>query len=222
MSAGEGDLAAGTPLDAPAGRPYVGRMRAHSFLALLATGILGCGGNAAVSSGTTSTGAAASSTGCPASAPAEGSSCPKPDLRCSFGDSVTADCRDVYACTTRGWYKPPSQCDGTPDACAADQPIGQDCSGSHGMACLQNGTSLCLCSECPEGDGAGAPCHETPAMWSCARPPNAPCPAVIPNDGTPCSAEGASCTYGFPCVRSGGKAACQSGVWTWQSIYCQG
>lgn len=198
-------------------------MRIPSFLVLVAIGALGCSGDPAASPSGTSTAASTSPSGCPLAAPAEGSACPKVAVGCSYGDSPTADCRDEVVCGAGGWSKRPSECNGTPEACAAGVADGAECAASKGAACLGDGGRLCVCSAC-EGS-AGAMCTEQPQtwLWTCKGAPPAPCPAEVPNDGTACAADGAECSYGYPCHGGRGViAVCMSGAWVWQAKACPG
>jgi hypothetical protein len=79
------------------------------------------------------------------------------------------------------------------------------------------GNSFCYC-----GCGGG-PCG-LPFQWQCADPPTTPgCPAIVPNDGTPCSSQGLQCTYGNVCTSAGALVNCINGLWTWDTaIACGG
>jgi hypothetical protein len=74
--------------------------------------------------------------------------------------------------------------------------------------------TICICAEC-----AGL-CQVPPLHWQCNPPPVMPCPAAVPNEGSPCTMNGLSCTYGNPCSTSGAQAQCMNGVWAWVAVAC--
>jgi hypothetical protein len=210
----------------------------------LSLALAGCGGNVAVGGGTTTTkttpsttsttgaggagagghaagghaaggsGAGGQATDCPATPPGPGASCSKAHLRCTYGDSALPECRATYFCEGSTWAAAANDCPEAP-ACTDGQTNGVACDGSDGARCLRSGTTICICSMCPEGM-----CHAPPSSWSCALAPGSPCPPLVPNDGSACSVEGAYCSYGFPCGGSGAVADCTAGAWVWAQIGC--
>jgi hypothetical protein len=105
-----------------------------------------------------------------------------------------------------------------PGACGPTEPTqGTTCMGSVGSdtVCVY-GATMCLCG-C-----AGGFCG-MPFTWSCSAPPtNSGCPAVVPNDGTACAAEGVECAYGDPCTATGSIVDCTKGVWKWNTMIACG
>jgi hypothetical protein len=171
----------------------------------------------------TSTSSTAGPSGCPVALPADGAACPKESLGCSYGDSPTADCRDEVTCTSAGWHRLTSQCNGTPDACTASVAEKVACDDAKRAACLGAGDVLCVCSTCEGSSGAMCNAVDATWRWACVAPPAAPSPAALPNDGTACGAEGALCSYGFPCHGFRGVlAVCEAGAWVWQGRGCPG
>jgi hypothetical protein len=79
------------------------------------------------------------------------------------------------------------------------------------------GDTICYC-------GCGGGLCADPVDWLCSAPPaGGGCPAIAPNDGTACSAEGASCLYGSACTPSFAEVNCTSGRWVWNlMIACAG
>lgn len=195
-------------------------MRVLSFLGLAAmVAAIGCGSNVVTGAGGNGTGGGDGSGGsngtggnspCPAAEPSSGKApCSTPDFRCTYGDSVPPECRHEWICTGGFWTTTKDVCiEPPPDVCGGAEPAtGSMCNGFDGAVCTY-GDDICLCSAC-----SGGPCMMN-AAWSCAKPP-AGCPAVVPNDGSPCSQPGADCTYGFPCGNSGAHVKCAGGLWKW-------
>jgi hypothetical protein len=201
------------------------------LLAPLALATAACGGNVAVGSngaggghpstttgttttgatttGTTTTGGGGASGGCPAAEPS-GGPCATAGLRCTYGDSVRPECRSDWTCSGGAWTTTKGVCIAPPPGhCPDASPAGASCGGRDGDVCTY-GTTLCVCSQCPTG-----PCMAPPPKWSCAAAPAGACPPSAPNDGTPCDAPGAHCSYGFPCGGSGAVVDCKDGRWTW-------
>lgn len=195
----------------------------------------GCGGDASVepsggaggstSSATTGTSASSGTTGststsgaggagggaesgCPVGEPVAAGACSTEGLRCSYGDSVVPACRRGYRCQEGAWQADGGGCgDGPPD-CGITDPQGATCDVQSAL-CV-SGTSFCVCGPC-----GGAGCPDPPWGWSCAGVSGDPsCPAVIPNDGTACSVEGADCFYGVMCA-SDRSITCVGGTWVW-------
>ena len=197
------------------------------------------GGASGTSTGTgaagtsTSTGAAGTSTStgtgtstgtssgsgspCPAAEP-QGGACSLEGFRCTYGDSVRADCRSAVTCMGGMWVGETTACSmSTVCNQFKTPPAGQACDPSAAQFCVI-GDTLCGCSQCLEG-----PCMAGPVTWQCAGPPSTPgCPPVIPNDGSPCTSPGVLCSYGYPCGGSGANAACKDGLWRWTGQLCAG
>jgi hypothetical protein len=190
------------------------------------TGSAGAGGGGVGSTGAGASGPGPTSTGtggptdpCPAVQP-QGGACSAPEgFRCSYGDSVRPDCRSAVVCTSGQWLATISIC-AQPLLCPKPSapPAGADCTGDEGAFCAY-GDTVCGCSAC-----LGGPCMVPPILWQCNGPPTGPgCPAVVPNDGTPCNTPGAECSYGFICTSAGALAICQGGLWLWSSmVACEG
>src|SRR5262249_41252874 len=149
------------------------------------------------------------------SQPVEGSLCNIPtNYFCTYGDSVRPDCRTAWTCSDGGsWFQTQSTClEPPPGECPGVQPSAQSVCPSQGDVGTYGGT-ICLCGAC-----AGGPCMLPPAKWQCAPPPStAGCPPVVPNGGSACSADGLTCTYGFPCSSTGVQVTCMFGAWQWRT-----
>jgi hypothetical protein len=83
-----------------------------------------------------------------------------------------------------------------------------------GTACWYGDGTRCLCNACQGGTEFPICRTINPPQWFCQQPA-AGCPAVIPQAGTPCSADGASC--GADCDL---QVLCQGGVWQWLKGSC--
>ena len=189
------------------------------------TGGSGSGGNGTTGAGAGATGSGAGTTTAPSGWPRPRSPAAAPcagfpaGLRCTYGDSVQPECRDVMTCLNGQWLadKTGATCaPPAPGACPGGPAAGQVC-GTQGLVCTYADT-FCLCDEC-----AGGPCMAPPTTWQCASPPaTAGCPAAVPNDGTPCGAEALMCTYGFPCTPTGAVVGCAGGAWKWNTMIACG
>jgi hypothetical protein len=173
----------------------------------------GSGGATGGSGGATGGTGGTSPSGCPASAPA-GQPCTTPDLRCTYGDSVRPECRNEWICNGGTWVTTKALCLAAPPGeCTTTVPTDGTVCTTDGTVCDYPDGTLCLCNACSTG-----PCAAPPPKWECTPPPTGPgCPAIVPNDGSPCSApEGTQCTYGIPCGPSGAIATCTNGAWLWE------
>jgi hypothetical protein len=195
-------------------------------------GLAACGGNVVAEGtggdGTGGNGTGANGTGgsttssvmsCPSVEPSAGGSCAAEaaGFACTYGDSVRPECRNLYVCNEGMWEATGSACVSPPAGdCPASQPSAQTTCANMGDVCTY-GDTICACS-C--GGGACIP----PIAWLCTPPPTTSgCPAVVPNDGTPCSVPGVQCTYGNVCSISGAQVTCTSGLWSWDMmIACAG
>ncbi len=181
----------------------------------------GAGTGAGTSAGNSTTGAGGSVAQgpCPVAEPTEASACTGvPDqFRCTYGESVRPECRDVWICSGGAWTTTKGECvQPPPGDCAATQPGPQTVCANMGDVCTY-GDTICEC-----GCGGGIAC-EPPVSWACSGPPTTPgCPAAVPNDGTPCGAAGVECTYGDPCTQSGALVSCTSGLWLWNTMIACG
>ncbi|MEO6603295.1 MAG: hypothetical protein ABIQ16_25650 [Polyangiaceae bacterium] len=127
--------------------------------------------------------------------PTVASSCVEESLRCSYGDSRTAQCRHLYQCTKGAWQADTStsarySCDALPaDYCPAEPHDAQACTiATVGMPCAY-GELSCVCY-------ARAPAPGKPGNWLCYGPPaNPDCPGLVPNLGWGCNSKGLACNY---------------------------
>jgi len=172
-----------------------------------------------VGTGTTGTGAATTGSGggtstgpCPASPPTGTSCAGVPDqFQCTYGESVRPDCRTSSICDNGTWETAGGECIGPAD-CGSVEPGSQTVCTNMGDVCTYS-ESICYC-----GCGGGPACV-SPIDWKCAAPPTTPgCPAIAPNDGTPCTAAGVECTYGTPCTPSNAVVSCTNGLWLWNRM----
>jgi len=167
---------------------------------------------------TTGSGGGTSTGPCPLSPPTGSTSCAgAPDqFQCTYGDSVRPDCRAAWICTNGSWEATGSACI-EPTDCGSSEPGPETVCANMGDVCTY-GDSICFC-----GCGGGPVCAP-PVDWSCNGPPTTPgCPAVVPNDGTPCDAAGVQCNYGKQCTSTNAVVACSDGLWLWNTmIGCAG
>jgi hypothetical protein len=186
----------------------------NKLILLLAATFLSFGCGTVATGGTGAGTGSGGSTGapCPVMEPIGGASCAgvPAGRRCTYGSSVRPECRDVWICNGSIWQTTKGICPQPPPGeCGTTQPAqGTVCPTTDDVCTYQD--IICICSECP-----GGPCMTPPPKWSCAPPPAAGCPAVAPNDGTACSMNGLSCTYGFPCSQAGAVVDCKNGTWVW-------
>jgi hypothetical protein len=149
---------------------------------------------------------------CPSTAPANGSACTLPagtdSWACTWGSNPALKCRTSSACDSTGKWTigaPPPECATLPTGC----PVAKTgvCTGT--ASCLYPDGAECACQP-----GQVGICTEAPAL-------PAPCPRVVPNQGSPCSfPTGTTCTVNSctnasqPDVFSG--VSCIDGAWIWQ------
>jgi hypothetical protein len=205
-------------------RGYAVVMDKLIFLLSATVLLIGCGSVTIGGTGTsTGSGGAGGSTGthtgvpsCPAMEPIGGQSCAglPAGLRCTYGTSVRAECRDVWICNGGIWSTTKGVCPMPPPAdCGSAQPSPGTVCPTMGDVCTY-GDTICICNQCPDGL-----CMAPPVKWSCAGPPSTPgCPPVVPNDGTACSTNGLTCAYGFPCGQAGIQVECTGGTWVWDTM----
>jgi hypothetical protein len=195
-------------------------MKLRSFwLFTLALSPLACGSVVTTTGGTGSGGGTGTGTGggtsmslCPETEPSGGQCNAPTGFRCTYGEQVRPECRHEWICGDGGsWLMTKGVCLSPPaDHCAFTEPPSGQC-GQEGDVCVVGAATICQCSSC-----FGGPCSPPPPMWQCSGPPANPgCPAIVPNDGSACTSEGAECTYGNVCSASGALARCKGGLWLW-------
>jgi len=163
--------------------------------------------------------------GCPATFPTSGGTCAPPNLLCTYGTAPRPECRDRAQCQGGAWAAMPTICTTSTTGCPATPPA-------------QTGTVACpgpmvgqTCEYPDNGNGVECRCAGDPTqtgLYVCNRPtaPDAPCPAKLPNAGTPCDTatfQGIVCAY--PCAGAlylfGERATCStSGIWIWTQTSC--
>jgi hypothetical protein len=163
---------------------------------------------------------------CPATPPRPASPCAS-GAACSWGDHPLPECRTHAVCTTTlNWtaISPPTYCGGLEPGCPAAAPATFPATcPSTTLTCVYGGATRCSCTPCL-GPSFGAPNPQACPMnqpvgtpvWFCVAPPALapPCPAVVPNDGTPCDVPaGVSC----PPAHCGDPftVVCRNGRWRW-------
>lgn len=170
----------------------------------------GSGGGGGAGAGGSGGSGAAPSGSCPDTLPSAGTACSREGLLCTYGSDARPKCRTHAQCTNGSFNivkEPAAGSCSTPPACELPLPIGKTC--------------LTLGDECTGSDGYCA-CTCVPGCttwtWKCPAP-TAGCPPALPNAGTPCGAEGISCTYGVCDDASGVRdqvtAQCSGGAWAW-------
>ena len=188
-------------------------------------GTTGTGGGSTTGTGTGGTGSGGGTTTtkkspCPKS-PAPGTACTIPNLACSYGDDVRAECREVDTCTGGVWVADHTACPPQSPACPSSPPPNKSsCSldaGSHRLLRVPQRGRLRLLRRARRGGGL---CMVGPPEWYCGSPMGpAACPAITPNEGTTCSDAGLICSYPSGC---GLTASCTGGLWTWTMSACPG
>jgi hypothetical protein len=170
----------------------------------------GAGGESVgVASSTSSSGGAGAP--CPSMEPTSGEPCgvASAGVRCTYGDSVAANCRDVWTCTSGAWSGMKASCPPPTAVCPTEPAPNEPCTGM-GVECVYDPASVCYC-----GCGGGA--CSLPYHWQCSGPPTTPgCPPTVPNDGTACSQDKLECTYGAPCTPTNAIVDCTDGYWKWE------
>jgi len=158
---------------------------------------------------------------CPQAEPVDGAACDLPTHTCSYGDSAAVACRRSYDCLMSGvgatWVLntalqasypcstlPPGYCPATPP------PELTPCTvAAYNIPCTY-GVLVCYCG------GFGVPMAAgSPGKWGCAGPPaDLACPALLPNIGEGCAAEGTECDYANGCLDPRtGNVFCHEGAW---------
>lgn len=137
-------------------------------------------------------------------------SCEVPGQNCTYGDAKRPDCRLRLFCEGGRWVNVSETCLPPPLAgCPASPPAGPDC--DEGVCDYPDGT-ICDCFQVtPSG----------PPKLTCTKAPTVPeCPTALPNLGTACTVEALECSYGNPCLPSGARVICRSGVWVSSLANC--
>lgn len=160
---------------------------------------------------------------CPAAEPAAGDACQAASLRCTYGDSTSSFCRRGYACEEQVWQAQRNACVTQPTGfCPAEpQPGGACTTGEFELVfvpCEYEGGVMCNC--------IGNPIQQAgiEGQWECyGPPPNAACPAVLPNIGSGCAQNGQSCRYGIvesDCYSPYASVYCYQGAWEASEAAC--
>jgi len=166
---------------------------------------------------------------CPATVPVQRTLCPAALPGCTWGTHPQPECRTRGSCGADGTWSivpPPSYCGGLAAGCPATPPSTSSLACSEqGLTCVYADSSRCTCvpCNCPAVGPPGPPCVHCPEgqplgmpLWSCQRAPvlNPPCPAVVPNDGTPCDLPpGTACPPAY--CGSSFTVVCIGGRWRW-------
>ena len=189
----------------------------------------GAGGSGAAAGGGAAGGSAAgagSGGKCPSVPPQAGSACTLPAsassleptrAHCSWGDDPRPECRTTAICpANHAWAVT------EPDASCSAPPLPAECPASaasgecadQGAKCYYDTGTTCTCSPCK--GGSQYPLCQTidPAAWACSAP-RAGCPALLPQAGSACSANGQEC--GPNCELS---VLCENGAWVWRRGQC--
>jgi len=176
----------------------------------------GSGGASAGGSAGSQGGSGPPASGCPVAAPLQGDPCDDDELWCSYGDTLDPSCRQVFGCDAGAfelvsWLGTCS----AEEACPASQPVTESsCNPDDVGSCYYPGSTLCRCEECEPY--TGGPCVPlAQPEWHCSAPSGA-CPDLVPNWGTSCTDEGASCQY----IECWFQTRCEGGVWVWEHLTC--
>lgn len=151
---------------------------------------------------------------CPTSKPEKAQRCDLEGSICSYGDSLTAYCRDYFQCVDGTWQSAPeddSRCVTQPEGfCPSEPPAGAACVVSDVdpfVPCEYADAVTCYC--------AGR--SGTPSIWECYGPPRSgQCPEVLPNLGDGCSTSAQFCGYGIEsqgCDAPYANVFCHDGAW---------
>ncbi len=146
--------------------------------------------------------------GCPNVTPAQGTSCPRSELVCEYGDDPRRNCHTRAECDfSKRWNVIEQKCDPIPPAmCPAtrDDAAGKSC-GTKDAVCDYAGLA-CRCSNCRDYP---VPTCGGPLVWMCDAPsPDPKCPMAAAKLGTRCPTEGQSCQYACDLGRK-----CAGGIW---------
>lgn len=160
---------------------------------------------------------------CPAAEPAAGATCSVASLTCAYGDSISSFCRREYVCEEQIWQAQQSACVTQPSGFCPRQPQpGEACTTGEFelffVPCEYEGGITCNC--------VGNPLQQAgiEGQWECyGPPPNAACPAVLPNIGSGCAQNGQSCRYGIvesDCYSPYASVYCYQGAWEAAEAAC--
>jgi hypothetical protein len=156
---------------------------------------------------------------CPSDEPQLAEICAIEGATCTYGMSLTADCRRFYRCEGAVWVIPPP---GRQPHCAS-QPTGFCLpEPSPGLSCVVGDVDSYI--PCQYGAGVGCYCigspfgvSGAPGHWECYGPPsNSDCPEVLPNVGDGCEPRGQFCAYGLVkqgCASPYAEVYCYDGAW---------
>jgi hypothetical protein len=185
---------------------------------------VGCGGNVTSSNGgDASTDGATDSTAdtpaglCPTTPGAAGTPCPLVGLSCEYGDDPRTYCNSYEQCSASGWQGGGGACPPLPTGTC---PPTLDDARTMSAPCAPNtmictyGDRICVCSNC------NGPCSTTSHFYCDTAPTDPRCPGARPLAGSPCSVEGASCTYGVCADSTVATRKCSGGIWIDQPSAC--
>jgi hypothetical protein len=158
---------------------------------------------------------------CPTAAPDDGTMCEPVGLVCETEDGIVLVCRERVTCTMDGWKKLVTGCKSDPEAnpaCPNTPPAGA-CDAiadpTADPSLCEFSDTFCGCSNC-----LGGPCGGQ-GEWVCAEAPKAPCPAIAPKLGAPCTEDALKCVYGAcPLGGTTGGRTCTGGLWTEDIVQC--
>ncbi len=159
--------------------------------------------------------AAEASPVCPVSNPEASSPCEQDGLKCSYGTSLVAYCREYFECVDHVWTTTQSSCvSQTEGFCPSTPQPEQACVVGRinsFVPCEYPGAVVCYCLGNPVGRMGAA------GEWECyGPPPNGNCPEVLPNLGDGCSTAGQFCEYGVVgqgCDAPYASVYCRQGAW---------
>lgn len=147
--------------------------------------------------------------GCPLTEPSV-APCDRDGVTCTYGDSLTADCRREWMCINGLWGAKdwPERCEAIGDrACGGAPPVqGASCCATRPVRCeYQTPGVVCDCDP-----------SWSPPTWDCRTLDSRldpACPERLPNRGQDCDVEGLECEYDL-CVE---QAVCMAGRWIWNN-----
>jgi hypothetical protein len=153
---------------------------------------------------------------CPSTAPLGGAPCTENGLRCSYGDDPYPYCRSELECRGETWTEIAAR------AAYCDVPIDGRCPAERpksGSACTVDALGTVPCAYEAVSCRCGAGLLANPGdkgSWLCfGAPENLGCPALLPNLGEGCAANGTECWYDPEgCLDSRLYLICQDGAWT--------
>lgn len=155
---------------------------------------------------------------CPSGSPREGDACSlSPAETCTYGESRTALCRDLWVCEDEQFTQAPTVgengcAEWAEQHCPDEAPVhGSECTGAEVLGCEYDENVTCFCSSLEAAAGL-----ESPGRWACEGPStDERCPVVLPNLGASCNEPGLRCVY-VPnvCLETqGSNVFCFDGAW---------